>query len=120
MLIIHKEQMRAFEAKFRREFIDRTTRETSKKFPEQIEEMFPAEERENQTRFLVKRGIEKANSYGIEAEADVTRFIDFMFLLSPNFDEASDTEWAREILDEQETSGHLKIQLIELQLPPSP
>lgn len=69
-------------------------------------------EGEDDLRLLIREGIEKAGGYGIERELDVVRFIDLMFEIDPEFDQLARMKWARDILEDKDLSGQVKIALI--------
>ena len=54
-------------------------------------------------REMIEAGVDDAEAWGIAIEYDVARFVDLKFLLSLDFDENPEFEWAREIL----ANGHL-------------
>jgi len=53
---------------------------------------------EEVVRDRVRSGIRAAGGYGIEAEYDVSRYVDAMFLLEPDFDTSGRYPWAAEVL----------------------
>ncbi len=91
---LRKEQMEAFERYMREGFARRVLAHLRRYFPEQCAQMGKDELRE-----FVHYGIERAGSYGIEAEADVARYIDLMMEFGQDFD--SDLTWAAEILNDE-------------------
>ena len=75
------------------------------RFPEKCRELGDAE---------VKRRAElmvrKTGEYGIQAESDGFTYLEFMFVLSPDFDES--VPWAREIFTHPRMSGPQKMELL--------
>jgi len=83
---LRKEQMEAFERYVRDGFVRRVLAHLRRYFPEECAQMGKDQQRE----FV---------HYGIEAEADVARYIDLMMEFGRDF--ASDLPWAAEILNDE-------------------
>lgn len=69
-----------------------------------IREVFPkdfAALGEPAVREWVRQGVEAAQRYGFEVEADVLRFIDLMFIFSRDFDRNPESSWAAPILRDE-------------------
>src|SRR5437879_3882207 len=69
---------------------------------------------------LIRTGIDRAKGYNILLERDVTRYIELMLALCPDFDQSDRTPWAREILRQPHLTGDAKISRIYEQLAFSP
>ena len=54
---------------------------------------------------VIVSGIARAESYEIEVEADLQRFLEYMMVLSLDFDTAPRSAWAGEILLRREIEG---------------
>jgi hypothetical protein len=67
-------------------------------------------------RALVSRGVIQAETYNIDKEADVVRFVRLMMTIDPAFDRMKKMAWAREILEEELLSGTEKLDLIYREL----
>ena len=56
---------------------------------------------EQETRILVRHGIERAESYEIVSERDVCTYVDLMVALGPDFDVDERYPWAADILTDR-------------------
>lgn len=65
----------------------------AKTFPHKVKDL-----PEQAVRESIRAGIERAAVYGISAEYDVARYIDFMYRFSPDFDSNPDAPWVRPTL----------------------
>jgi len=93
MLRIRKAQMKALE----KEQLEVQIRaHLAECFPQHCEALGPAGTRE-----AVRYGIERARTYGFEAESDLCQYIDLMFLFGQDFEEAPELAWAGEILKDR-------------------
>ncbi len=93
---ISSQQMDAFKADAIGRFIDSVIPHLQECFPEACEELG-----EQDTREVVRYGIDLAGSYGIDREVCVCEFIDLMFLFGVEFDRDPDLPWASEILQDE-------------------
>jgi hypothetical protein len=66
---------------------------------------------------FIRQGIEKAGSYGIEAESDVSRYIDLTLRFGAGFESLDKMKWAAVILEDESISGRAKMDFIYSQLP---
>lgn len=69
-----------------------------------LQKFFPAKCEgvgEAQVREMVRYGIERAKTYGITAECDVSVFVDVMFVMGRDFDLLSQNAWAGRILKDR-------------------
>ena len=99
MLTIRKEQMAALGAAQVKKFEDRMVTHLQKHFPEQCKKLGP------KLRELVAYGIERAGSYGIVAERDVSRYIDIMLAFGRDFDKDPNLPWAAAALNAKYPQG---------------
>jgi len=60
----------------------------------------------------VREGIRRASAYGITAELDVVRFIDLMYLMSPDFDTNLRTSWIGQVLKNSRVPTNERIGMI--------
>jgi hypothetical protein len=67
---------------------------------------------EDAVRQSIRAGIRRAGTYGIRAEYDVVRFIDLMYLLSPDFDSDPTTLWVHRLLDDPDLRAADKLNVI--------
>ncbi len=102
VLKIRREQIAAFREQARREFEDRTLEHVRSLFREECTILG-----EEATRERIRKGVEAAGGYGLELEYDVVRYIDLMFIFSPDFD--TDAAWAGPILHDETTEPRAKM-----------
>src|SRR5580693_5149435 len=62
---------------------------------------------------LVRAGIRRAESYGIEFKDDIQRYLEYMMMLSEDFDTNPRTSWAGNILRSGATAGDRKMSRID-------
>ena len=93
---ISSQQMDAFKADRIERFIDNLVPHLHECFPEACEELG-----EQDTRAVVRYGIDLAESYGIDREWCVCEFIDLMFVFGVEFDRDPELPWASEILQDE-------------------
>ena len=104
MLVIRQEQMQVFRKYMLEGFERRMLDYLAGRFPE----VCPPEN-EKAVRESVRKGIERAKTYGITIEYDVARYVELMFLFSEDFDTSPDTSWAMPILKDPDLGGHVKM-----------
>ena len=93
MLTIRPDQMNAFPKAVEKDLECRLLTHVQRLFAEQCRPLG-----EEGVRQRVRLGIRAAARYGIEAEYDVSRYVDAMFLLGPDFDTSECWPWAAEAL----------------------
>lgn len=94
MLVIRKEQVVALSEAAYESFCRRLYEHIKKCWPREFEEKTPAGVRQS-----IEQGIARAEEYGIQAERDVVRYLDTMYLVGEDFDVNPKTGWARVILE---------------------
>ena len=104
MFVVRKDQMAVLSEYIQREFEDRTAESLRKLYPEKVVAMGDGKLRE-----LIRAGVKKAASYGIQAESDVQRYVELMVKFSPDFDTNAATSWAGEILGLRSIDGPRKM-----------
>jgi hypothetical protein len=62
---------------------------------------------------LIRLGIKRAASYGIELEADVERYLEYMVMYGANFDTDRKYPWAGETLRREDVPGNVKMDWID-------
>ena len=67
---------------------------------------------ENRLRLLIKKGIEDANTYGIETYSEIAKYMSLFFFLSVDFDKNEKYPWAREKLNRKNISEIEKVQFL--------
>lgn len=108
MIQIRKQQFDAFKINAIENYIDRVVEHLGAFFPD-----ICADLGEQDTREVVRYGIDVAQSHGIDREVCVCEFVDLLFIFGIDFDTNPQLPWAREILlderiDEQgELMDHL-------------
>ena len=79
-------------------------------------ESFPEGNNKDASGF-VETGIEKAQTYGIAIESEITEFVERMVTYGEDFDNSGEYEWIEEILNNPDIAGDEKmghIALVEL------
>ncbi len=96
MVVIRKQQMDDMSPDEVRKFEDRMLEHLRECFPEECEDMS-----EDELREMIRHGVDKAESYGIDAEDDVCGYIDVMAVFGPDFDTDPECAWAAAILNDE-------------------
>ena len=107
MFKIRKQQMEVLNQKMAADFDSRIYQYLMKTYPDVLKGT-PTQDVEKS----IQAGIRRAAMYGLIAEYDVARFIDLMYLLSPDFDSNPKTSWIRAVLDDPEVHPRQKMDLI--------
>ncbi len=66
---------------------------------------------------IIQSGIIRAEYYSISTERNIALLIDLLVGVSEDFDTAEQTRWIRSILDEEQFSEDVRIELIYKELP---
>lgn len=69
--------------------------------------------KENDLRGFIQLGINKAFSYEIKIEADVSRFIEYMLCYGENFDLDENLRWFQPVLNSKKLNGTQKMDAID-------
>lgn len=104
MLIIRPVQMKAFSILLKDRFENRMTDHLRSRFPARF-----ADFGDEAIRKFVRGGISKARQYELTGESEVCRYLEFMVVLSPDFDNHPGTAWAGHILRDKRLDGTAKI-----------
>ncbi|MBN1843972.1 MAG: hypothetical protein JW883_17055 [Deltaproteobacteria bacterium] len=96
MLKITKEQMEVFEQAAIRNFEDRILEHLNEHFPKQHSMLG-----EFAARNVIRQGFERAKSYGLTTERNVSLYINLMFMLGSGFDTDLQLPWAAEVLTDE-------------------
>lgn len=96
MLTIRWEQMAVFSASAIKDFEDRVVAHFNRCFPKQCKALSEKELRET-----IQHGIKGAAKYGVIAERDVCKYIDFMVVFGRDFDRDPKLPWASSVLNNQ-------------------
>ncbi|MDD5298328.1 MAG: hypothetical protein PHU46_15605 [Rhodocyclaceae bacterium] len=62
---------------------------------------------------FVQAGLARCRPYGVVNELDAQRFLDYMVIYGPEFDQKPDTAWAGLILDDPNLTGTQKMDQID-------
>lgn len=108
MLRIRKEQMDVFRAYMRGQFEQRLVKHLREKFPDRTKD-FPDES----LRVVVQNSVKKAESYGIEYENDLRRFIEYWMIYGNQMDIQEETRWIGDTLRRHDLDGTAKMDLID-------
>lgn len=105
MLMIRNDQMKAFREYMLKQFEDLQVTHLNKHFPEDCQALGEPGVRE-----AIRYGIERAKSYDILIEYDVSRYINLMFGFGRDFDMDTTLGWVSTVLkDEGMLSGSVKM-----------
>jgi hypothetical protein len=107
-MIIRDEQIEGLKVGKRQRFEEGVVAHLERAYPEEVWNISTDDLRER-----VHSSVEKALSYGIDIEKDVSSYVDLTFELGENFDEDPQQEWAGEILRDESLSGAEKIAKIK-------
>jgi len=108
MLVIRDEQIEALDESMLRSFRNQMVSHLRKACPEETSNMS-----EEELGSLIQGGIVKAESYEIFEDDDVRRFLEYMLILNPDFDQDSDFPEIQEILNDEEMDGTEKMDEID-------
>jgi hypothetical protein len=101
--------MTAFERADVKNFENRTYNWLCKHWPEETSTLGEAATRER-----IRNGIERARSYGLESDYQISTFLNLEFLYCARFDIVEQHQWAKDILTNAELIPDKKIdQLLE-------
>ena len=108
MLVIRDDQIEAFDESMLRSFKNRMVSHLREACPEETSDMSDEE-----LRALIQGGIDRAESYQIFEDDDVRRFLEYVLILSPDFDQDSSFPQIQEILNHEEMDGTEKMDEID-------
>jgi hypothetical protein len=103
-MIIRKEQDEALREEARHSYECRVFAHLQRVWPRKVEEVGEPASRE-----WIRSGMAKAETYGVETEYDVCRYVDLMFALGPAFDTDPAYPWAARILRDEDLDGTTKM-----------
>jgi hypothetical protein len=108
MLTIRKEQLTALERERERQFACKMIGHLRQQFPTQTEK-----KDDDELLADVRQGVRTSAKYGISAECDVARYIEYMMIYGLSFDSDQRLDWAGKILKTEEISGSEKLDRID-------
>ncbi len=77
-------------------------------FPDQTQDVS-----DEKIRTVIQYGIKKAESFGIEYEYDIQRFMEYMVIYGRELDTKEDTRWLGDILRRDDLDGTAKMDEID-------
>lgn len=107
-MIIRDDQGQTFADNLQKDFEDRMVVHLRTAFAEEAEGW-----EEDDLREFIRYGIDKAFGYEIKIEADVSRFIEYMFCYGQEFDTDENLEWFQPVLNSQKLTGTQKMDSID-------
>jgi hypothetical protein len=107
MIVIRREQMKAFEQYVLEGYIERCAARIAVDFPERSAALG-----DQGTVDLVRAGVARAALYRVESEGAVDRFIDLMVAIAPDFESDPRCAFAKHILDDDGLDDTFKMDLI--------
>jgi len=108
MLVIRTEQVDVLSASMRIKFEQRVIEHLRAVFPDKTKHL-PDEKIHS----VVRDSIRKAESYGVEYEDDIRRFIEYMVIYGTQLDVREQTQWVGDILRRSDLDGTAKMDLID-------
>jgi hypothetical protein len=112
MLIVRKAQIEAFRSAALDTFVASMANYLEQTYPERFTSTRGLSEADRPVCRLIRDGVDRAAKYKIINEGDVSRYIELMVKLGPDFDVAESMEWARRYLASAEIPGSAKMDII--------
>jgi hypothetical protein len=97
---LRREHVRSLDATMLESFEVRAIAHLRRCFPEVV-----GTASDEQMLELVRYGIERARSHGIDLECDVLRYLDLMCVFGVDFDRDPACPWAARVLEDPQTAG---------------
>jgi len=107
MLIIRKEQVGAFNKAMLERFENLMVDHLAMYFPDQCEKMG-----EESVREAILYGMERAKTYGIIIEQDISMYLNLMFTFGRDFDKDSALTWMAEILNNENLGASSRMKVL--------
>jgi hypothetical protein len=108
MLVIRKEQMDVLSAYTCDQFEQRMIKHLQTKFPDRTKDL-----PNDRIRLFVQDSMKKAESYHIEYEDDIRRFIEYLVIYGTQLDVGEEPQWIGDILQLNDLDGTAKMNLID-------
>ena len=105
MLTVRQGQMDTLAESMMRRYEQRVAERLRAQFPAKLDPVSDEDLREH-----VRTGATKAKGYGITAESDMTRYLEYTVEYGPEFDA---TPWARRVLADEKLSGREKMDRLD-------
>lgn len=112
MLTLRKDQLEAITATAGGSFRERVLRHVTKVFPDQVNALGPDPVAER-----IDRGLERAETFGMTTERNLTLCVDLYFGLGPDFEEQDDCRGIVEILQSEKIAEGAKMVLVYEEIP---
>jgi len=108
MLTIRKEQVKVLEDGMARQFELKMMDHLRQKFPSETEK-----KEDDELLGEIRQGVRTSGKYGISAEYDVARYMEYMMMYGLSFDTDPKWDWAGKILKTEGISGADKLERID-------
>lgn len=102
-MIIRDDQLETLSKSKREDFIERLMKHFAVIWPKDVAALG------GQYRAFIESAVTAADGHGLNTEDTVARFVNLWFVWGKAFEEEPEHAWAREILDDTEREGHVKI-----------
>ncbi|HEX3344808.1 MAG TPA: hypothetical protein VHS09_09565 [Polyangiaceae bacterium] len=109
--MIRHEQLRVLGRLATDRFVEANVERLAREHPERF-----AERGREATLALVRDGVARARSYGVEETGAVRAFLDLMWTVDPEFELSPDLEGVLEVLRDDELSGEAKMEIVSAQM----
>jgi hypothetical protein len=107
-MIIRQQQMEMLSHQMQQQFENRMVAHLRMNFPSHH-----LTANEQSLRTLIRKGIERTKDYDVVFEDDIRRFLEYMVVISPDFDANPATSWAGDILRSKNATGVQKMRRID-------
>ncbi|WP_164021769.1 hypothetical protein [Pyxidicoccus trucidator] len=109
MLTIRQAQFKALDELRASAFVHRLSRRLRDMFEAELQSM-----KDEALERLIRSGIERARTYGIEYTADIARYVEYMVFLGEDFDSNPVVGWVGDILRDGQLNGKEKMDRIDV------
>jgi hypothetical protein len=101
-VIIEPEQFDALQLELQQRLVERLRAHFSQTWPQQVKALG------NRYQEFITSGVQKAQSYGLDTEQAIARYLNLWFVWGAEFEARPQHKWAREILTDAARPAHLK------------
>jgi hypothetical protein len=108
MLVIRRAQMDVLRTYMRGQFEQRMVKHLRERFPDRTQDC-----PDDSLRVVVRNSVKHAESYGIESEEDLRRFLEYVMIYGEQLDRREDTRWIGETLRRHDLDGTAKMDLLD-------
>ncbi len=99
--------MKTFEASVRETFRLKLLTHLRETFPEETKDLSDAA-----LFAVIDAEVKRGAAYNITTQREIMLFTDLRFFCAPDFEQAADMEWAKNILENKELEGGVRLRLI--------